>query len=87
MAGDFILARFRPVLDPGRRDKVHAIALTAHDVSGHVVRDDPVGLLRLALELGIDEQIVGFRRKADQQARPKVMASERREDIGVLDEP
>src|SRR5206468_525614 len=46
---DLRLVLLRPVLDAIGGDRVHPVAMAPHHVSGHVVGDDPVGTLGLAL--------------------------------------
>ena len=49
---------------------MNAVVSAAHHVTGHIVGDDPVGTLGFALGCSIGEQIVSFRSKPNEQARP-----------------
>src|SRR4051794_2134459 len=67
---DFALGGFRPVFDSVDSNQVNSVPMTAHDVPGNVVRDDPVRALCLALGDRLLDDAPGFGGKTDQQPWP-----------------
>ena len=83
MRRDRFLGRLLPVFDALGGHQPHLVVRAAHDIARHVVGDDPVGALGLALGGGIGGEVVGFGGEADEQGGPQRVASEGCEDVGV----
>src|SRR5437762_14365617 len=70
------LGHRRPILDRVAIDQVHRVALTAEGAGAgrHVVGDDPVAALALALGTGVGDDVLGLGSETDDQRRPIVAA-------------
>src|SRR5689334_11181102 len=82
--GDLTLGHRRPILDRIAVHDVNRVSLAAEGAGSrrHVIGEDPVAALALALRAGVGDDILGFGGKADDEPRAVVAASgDRREDV------
>src|SRR5256886_8013593 len=88
--GDLMLGHRRPILDRVAVHEMDRVPVAAKGAGAgrHVIGEDPVAALALALRTSIRDDILGLGGKADNQPRPVVAASgDRREDAWVFDKP
>src|SRR5206468_9043915 len=78
---DLRLVPLRPVLDAIGGDQVHPVAMATHHVSGHIVGDDPVGALGLALCDCLLDHALSLGGEADQEPRTQRACTELAENV------
>src|SRR3546814_8972643 len=67
--GDGILGQTIPAFDAGLCNDMNSVVSAAHHVAGHIIGNDPVAALSGKLGLGMVQDLLGFSRKTDEQAR------------------
>src|SRR3546814_6454590 len=69
-----------PSCDAGLCNDMNSVVSAAHHVAGHIIGNDPVAALSGQLGLGMVQDLLGFSRKTDEQARALRIASQRSEE-------
>src|SRR3546814_4289044 len=73
---DVILGQTIPAFDAGLCNDMNSVVSAAHHVAGHIIGNDPVAALSGKLGLGMVQDLLGFSRKTDEQARALRIASQ-----------
>src|SRR5690348_10023248 len=84
--GDLALGHRRPILDRIAVHEMDCVPLAPKGAGAgrHVIGEDPVAALALALRAGVGDDILGLGGKADDEARAVVAApGDRRKDVWV----
>src|SRR3546814_14258999 len=76
VTGYGILGRTIPAFDAGLCNDMNSVVSAAHHVAGHIIGNDPVAALSGKLGLGMVQDLLGFSRKTDEQARALRIASQ-----------
>src|SRR3546814_16343464 len=64
---------------------MNSVVSAAHHVAGHIIGNDPVAALSGKLGLGMVQDLLGFSRKTDEQARALRIASQTGQYVLIFD--
>src|SRR3546814_10584292 len=67
-------------------DLMNSVVSAAHHVAGHIIGNDPVAALSGKLGLGMVQDLLGFSRKTDEQARALRIASQTGQYVRIFDQ-
>src|SRR3546814_595488 len=83
---DVILGQTIPAFDAGLCNDMNSVVSAAHHVAGHIIGNDPVAALSGKLGLGMVQDLLGFSRKTDEQARALRIASQTGQYVRIFDQ-